>query len=911
MNWLYYLAEANIYLGVFYLAYRLLLTKETYYQLTRAYLLFGCVVSFILPILQIGALKPVEAAVTTTLNYSVPEYTGPLPVAAYVNTTPVVVEHHLTVQDYLIYLYIVGASVLFFLLMVKLFSLLKLVRNAQTVTKLHYKVVYLRDTDIAFSFFNYLFIGDNAPGADTIIRHELVHIRQKHSFDIIFLEVLKVVNWFNPFVYLLQKSLKTVHEYIADEQTAASETDALAYATFLVNNAYGAGGPSFTHSFFNYNLLKKRIIMLNRQRSGRIARLKYLVTVPICAALLCSSTLAFSKTYGWVDIDPARPIKKDAGKIQSSQQKPEALKFAPPSVMSDNLVNLNKYLYHTVRYDNTVSKLPGGIVEVNFTITADHKITDAKITKSAGAFDAIVLRALKGYNGTVDAKAGQRRFIFDFYHGNHTPEEEAFINNNPDTRAGYMVILRPAPKPKSKLIVVDGKIVYPKPGETVSADSMVDVPENTPWAIKKWGDKAKNGVRLFTGHGQVIKKSESPFSLRNKFGGRMVGSSHNAQVPITQMLKKDPGLLFIVDGKKVDIDASQLNDKTLISMTGDSMTVYDKGNAYAKSKWGKNVGQVVVLQGHASAKLFNWPKADSQAPADGPDPATLLTTDFVNYLQNNIKFPSFPLNDNFVLTFDASFVIANNRVTGIELVKNDNNNLAYTKKPKEINLSDEALQSFQNEILKILPNAPADHIQPGKYTLPIAFLFKKDNELFQVMVNRTMKTATGSLFIMSIPVIKAGIKPALNGYNPTPTDWNNFGQDLARNVKYTTVDRDNHIQGKVIAIFSVDDDHHIQYIKVVRTPSDWMSGEVIRSLKINKYLSVLKPGVRYTVPVEFTLGVNDSSTGEMVEPGVQPTGYKSDPAKNIYNPSNMFIDINQRGGLMLNQVIIRGYIKRS
>src|SRR6185312_1378413 len=175
-----------------------------------------------------------------------------------------------------------------------------------------YRVIWLPGTDVAFSFFNFLFIGDDAPRAGTMITHELVHIRQKHSADIVFLEVLKIVSWFNPVVYLLQNSLKTVHEYIADEQTAAYETDALSYSSFLLNNAYGAGGSSITHSFFNYNLLKKRIIMLNQQRSGNLARLKYLAVIPICAALLCASTLLFSKSYGWVDLAPAHV--KSAGR---------------------------------------------------------------------------------------------------------------------------------------------------------------------------------------------------------------------------------------------------------------------------------------------------------------------------------------------------------------------------------------------------------------------------------------------------------------------------------------------------------------------------------------------------------------------------------------------------------------------
>ena len=164
--------------------------------------------------------------------------------------------------------------------------------KSKTLVDNKYKLIGIDGSNTAFSFFNYLFIGTKLKGSDTIIRHELVHIKQKHSADIIFIELIRIINWFNPVIYLVQMSIKTVHEYIADEQTASLESDALTYSSFLVNNAYGITGSSVTHSFFNYNLLKKRIIMLNQKRSGNLARLKYLVAVPICAGMLCASTLA-------------------------------------------------------------------------------------------------------------------------------------------------------------------------------------------------------------------------------------------------------------------------------------------------------------------------------------------------------------------------------------------------------------------------------------------------------------------------------------------------------------------------------------------------------------------------------------------------------------------------------------------
>jgi TonB family protein len=480
MNWLYYLAEANLYLGIFYLAYCLFLNRDTHYQLSRAYLIISCIVAFALPVLQVGSLRPVAPApaaspVINTITYAVPttvKMVAPAltPIAGkvinkvvnnVVNVAPApVAAHHLTLQDGIWYTYIIGTAVFLILLFIKLFTLFRMVANTPGVKNGKYRVVYLPGTNVAFSFFNYLFIGEDEAEAGTIITHELVHIRQKHSADIIFLELLKVFNWFNPFVYLLQNSLKTVHEYIADEQTAAYETDVLAYATFLVKNAYGTGSSSITHSFFNYNLLKKRIIMLNQQRSGNLAKLKYLVAIPIFAALLCSSTLVFSKTYGW-DLSPAKikanhPIKRKRLKItqngrttitdqfavnmgneevvytagnitaadSSTLSKDQHIKVEVvtdsvefttkdgrpmmPIVNADGYYFLDHYLHKNVHF--TAAKGDkGGLVELEITLDNERHITDTKVVKSGGTkLDELALNAFNSYKGIVNDDPGKK-----------------------------------------------------------------------------------------------------------------------------------------------------------------------------------------------------------------------------------------------------------------------------------------------------------------------------------------------------------------------------------------------------------------------------------------------------------------------------------------------------------------------
>jgi beta-lactamase regulating signal transducer with metallopeptidase domain len=381
MNWLHYLLEANLYLVVFYTGYCLFLNKETYYTLNRAYLLLSCILSFLLPVMQIGALKPVESGVVKVILLAPSGLKS-----ATTEDSPVSHITPITVDDVLLYTYLLGVMVLALVLIFKIFRLIKMTRTTIALVDDKYKLIGIDGSNTAFSFFNYLFIGTKTAGSDIIIRHELVHIRQKHSADIIFMELIKIINWFNPFIYLVQISLKTVHEYIADEQTAAHETDALAYSSFLVNNAYGLNGSSVTHSFFNYNLLKKRIIMLNQKRSGSLARLKYLMAVPICAAALCASTLGFSKTYALIDLAPRRHTVPTAD-----------YKAANIATDTTRLINRNQVTSKGYKYDED-GYLINGKTDFRVIITEKNGEQKEYFKHSAKPADLAMLKNKYGYS---------------------------------------------------------------------------------------------------------------------------------------------------------------------------------------------------------------------------------------------------------------------------------------------------------------------------------------------------------------------------------------------------------------------------------------------------------------------------------------------------------------------------------
>ena len=273
MSWAHYLLQANIYLLVFYGFYKLLLDKETYFTLNRLYLVAAGLLSLCLPFLRWEWLSTQPVAQPMYMGV---DQLNQLLVGTSVNESQ---SAGISLGSFLALLYVLGA--VFFTL--RLFAqLLQVRRILRTVT-----------TGSAFSFFKQSAIDPQLPEFDTIQHHEDVHSRQYHSVDVIFFELLGILTWFNPVIYFYKYSLKGIHEYLADEAAAKFIGDKERYALLLVSHAFGIPVNHLTNSFFNKSLLKKRIYMLNQQKSTKTALLKYGLFLPLfsMALVLSSATL--------------------------------------------------------------------------------------------------------------------------------------------------------------------------------------------------------------------------------------------------------------------------------------------------------------------------------------------------------------------------------------------------------------------------------------------------------------------------------------------------------------------------------------------------------------------------------------------------------------------------------------------
>ncbi|WP_138994660.1 M56 family metallopeptidase [Larkinella sp. C7] len=268
-----YLLKANLFLVLFYACYWMWLRKHTFFRLNRAYLIVSVLLSLTLPLVEL----PADAAETI-----------PVPVVAF--SLPVVIQtaEQPTGPDWetiAYWVYGLVAGGLFLRLLVQLTGVGRLIRRSERHDLDEYTLVLPADERVpTFSFFRYLVLcRRDAQTANTpIVAHELVHIRQGHSFDVLLLEVVQLFFWMNPVLILYKQAIQQVHEFLADAQAE----DKHEYATFLISYAFGVQPNTLTNGFFNPSLLKERIKMLQRRATSHWALGKYMLVLPLLLGLL-------------------------------------------------------------------------------------------------------------------------------------------------------------------------------------------------------------------------------------------------------------------------------------------------------------------------------------------------------------------------------------------------------------------------------------------------------------------------------------------------------------------------------------------------------------------------------------------------------------------------------------------------
>jgi len=281
MTFIHYLVKVNLYLALFYGFYALVLSNETFYNLNRIYLVGSAVLSFGIPYWYSEYVQ--SFFITQQVNEVF--YTVLSPAVFGVKASA---ENTVTWFDLLKIFY--GSCTLF--LSIKLiFNFLQLKRileNSENYSKF----------GAGFSFFSFVFVDKDLQKHEVVLKHEYVHIKQLHSADVILFEVIAVLCWFNPVVYFYKKSVKNIHEFIADDIASRLEASKADYAMLLFSHQFGLNPHQLTNQFIDKSTLKRRIEMLNKPRSRKIALLKYGFTAPLFALMLVIASASIANNNG-------------------------------------------------------------------------------------------------------------------------------------------------------------------------------------------------------------------------------------------------------------------------------------------------------------------------------------------------------------------------------------------------------------------------------------------------------------------------------------------------------------------------------------------------------------------------------------------------------------------------------------
>jgi TonB family protein len=402
--------EPAISLSLFYLAYVLFLKHEAFFRANRYYLLTAILFSFALPFINITS--PVAA-----VNYSfiIPEVSisgNPI------NQEATVAEGSLKTGTILTTIYLIVAALLFARLALRMWQLyLLVVRNKCTRHKNAY-IVTLRSDQAPFSFMNFIFINSgnyNSEEEQKIIEHELVHIGQYHTVDLLILELLTIFQWFNPFAWLFRKSMVEVHEYLADYEMIKKGTNVSYYQTLLLNLQIGREF-FLPANNFNKSLTLSRIRMMTKIKPPSWRKVKFFLLIPAVLVMTLMCTKYEEEIPGLLN-DPLTPetiedkLETDELPVQADPPLSALEPFIPP-VHSENDVffiveempsfqgrgqdGFRIYIAENLRYPQIAAENGvQGRVFAQFIVRADGSVADAKIVRSLDpALDREALRVI-------------------------------------------------------------------------------------------------------------------------------------------------------------------------------------------------------------------------------------------------------------------------------------------------------------------------------------------------------------------------------------------------------------------------------------------------------------------------------------------------------------------------------------
>lgn len=302
-----YLLRLSICFAIMYLFYAIVLRRLTFYNHNRWYLLGYSVLCFIIPLVHF-------ASDDTGIIYS--NVVQMIPVVTVSEVAGTHAASAFDVYQLLGYIFVIGIAVMLARLLMQLLAYKKLTSNATIISSIDTVKLYQINREIVpFSFGNAIFINQDLhdeAGLKEILQHEFVHVKQKHTLDILWGEILCILNWYNPFVWLIRRAIRENLEFIADDKVIQTGIEKHEYQ-YLLLRVMGNNNFSIANNF-NFSSLKKRIAMMNKIKTAKIHLLKFLFLIPLLGVLLVSFRDTI-KTLGNADTITISGVVMDADNL--------------------------------------------------------------------------------------------------------------------------------------------------------------------------------------------------------------------------------------------------------------------------------------------------------------------------------------------------------------------------------------------------------------------------------------------------------------------------------------------------------------------------------------------------------------------------------------------------------------------
>lgn len=524
---LIYLLKVNIAIVLFYLFYRLFFANDTFWKTRRIYLLFSIGLSFVYPFFSIESwLQSQPTMQTMVANYALLQE---------ITITPENQSGLISFENILWAAYGLAVAGLFGRLIVQLISIFRIKFQGKRETVQGISIVAIDKEITPFSFFSTVYMNPklhNEHEISQILTHELTHVKQLHSVDVMLSEILCIAFWFNPATWLLKREIRQNLEFLADNKVISSGFDSKSYQYHLLQLSYQSPELKLTNKF-NVLPLKKRIKMMNQQKTEKAGILKYLLIVPLSLALVFTSNAEsiISAAKSELQSTP-KIIVKTAGvqknaKVENqvqpnvqkelvivgygaTKEKLHAETTASSSTQDGKVIftvvekmpefpggdkALTKFLLNSVRYPVEAQKSGvQGRVICQYVVDENGAITDVSVVRGVDpSLDQEAVRVIKAMPNWIPGEQKGKKVSVKY-----TLPLNFKLDGPNDKEAAEM---KPAFDPKNPpLIVLDGEVLPANFNMSLLKSERIekiDVLKDAS-ATAIYGDKGKNGVLIIT-----------------------------------------------------------------------------------------------------------------------------------------------------------------------------------------------------------------------------------------------------------------------------------------------------------------------------------------------------------------------------------------------------------------------------